>query len=347
MSRYDLTRQELSSLLDGEPGYRLEQVWGAMYTGLLDPAAITTLPRSLRARLAAEPALAPAFTEAAESVSDAGQTRKWLLVAADGNAVEAVLMRYRHRLTVCVSSQAGCAMGCGFCATGQAGYFRQLSPGEMTEQLVLANRKSLELGWGRVSNIVLMGMGEPLANYRNVMAALHAWNEHMGVGARSITVSTVGIVPGIVRLAAEALQVNLAVSLHAANDELRSELVPVNRRYPLAKLMEACRAYVDRTHRRLSFEWACISGVNDRLSDAVELAALAGPLGAHVNLIPLNPTPGYLVAGSPLSRVRSFRDELVSRGVNSTIRHTRGREVDGACGQLAGAAQVTARARLA
>jgi 23S rRNA (adenine2503-C2)-methyltransferase len=347
VSRYDLSKEQLAGLLVGEPGYRLEQIWDGMYKMLLAPDELTTLPRSLRARLADEPAVAPAFTVGAESVSDGGHTRKWLLVAGDGTAVEAVLMRYRDRLTVCVSSQAGCAMGCGFCATGQAGYFRQLTAGEITEQVVHANRESAVLGWGRVSNIVLMGMGEPLANYRNVIRALYTWNEHLGIGARSITVSTVGIIPGILRLAAEPLQINLAVSLHAANDELRSDLVPVNRRYPLADLVAACQQYVDRTHRRLSFEWACISGVNDRPSDAAELAGLAGPLRAHVNLIPLNPTPGYLVAGSPLDRVRQFRDELVSRGVNTTIRHTRGRDVDAACGQLAGAAQVTGKARLA
>jgi 23S rRNA (adenine2503-C2)-methyltransferase len=183
-----------------------------------------------------------------------------------------------------------------------------------------------------------MGMGEPLANYANVRAAIGRWNTDLGIGARSITVSTVGIVPGIRKLAADPIQVNLAVSLHAANDELRSDLVPINRRYPLGALMEACRDYVCATRRRISFEWACIAGVNDRPSDARELAELARPLGAHVNLIPLNPTPGYLVAGSTRRAVVAFRDEIAAAGVNVTIRNTRGRDVNGACGQLAGSA---------
>ncbi len=332
-----MPRSALGELLPGEPSYRVDQLWDGMYKRLLMPAELTDLPRELRARLAHEPALACAFSMRTESVSDAGATRKWLLVAADGTGVEVVLMRYRERVTACVSSQAGCAMGCGFCATGQAGYSRQLSVGEIVEQVVHAGRACRELGWGRLSNVVMMGMGEPLANYRSVLGAVRTWNEHMGIGARSTTISTVGIVPGILRLAGEPLQVNLAVSLHAANDELRSELVPINKRYPLTELMAACSRYVEATRRRISFEWACISGVNDRQSDAEELADRALPLRAHVNLIPLNPTPGYLVAGSPLRRVKEFRDELVRGGVNATIRHTRGRDVNGACGQLAGA----------
>jgi 23S rRNA (adenine2503-C2)-methyltransferase len=188
-----------------------------------------------------------------------------------------------------------------------------------------------------------MGMGEPLANYANVRAAIGRWNADLRIGARSITVSTVGIVPGIRRLAADPIQVNLAVSLHAANDELRSDLVPINRRYPLGALMEACGDYVRRTRRRISFEWACIAGVNDRSSDARELAGLARPLGAHVNLIPLNPTPGYLVAGSTREDVTRFRQEIAAHGVNVTVRNTRGRDLNGACGQLAGSALATSR----
>jgi 23S rRNA (adenine2503-C2)-methyltransferase len=346
MSRYDLSREDLGRLLEGEPSYRADQVWDGMYERLASPAEVTELPRTLRARLAAVPALAPAFSLAHEAVSDRGHTLKWSLEATDGTRVETVLMAYRHRVTVCVSSQAGCAMACGFCATGQGGYFRQLSSGEITEQVVRASRFAREKGWGRLGNIVLMGMGEPLANYANVRAAIGRWNDDLGIGARSITVSTVGIVPGIRRLTADPIQVNLAVSLHAANDELRSELVPVNRRYPLDALMEACREYVTRTRRRISFEWACIAGINDRPSDARELADLAVPLGAHVNLIPLNPTPGYLVAGSTRQAVATFRHEIAGYGVNVTVRNTRGRDVNGACGQLAGAALATS-ARLA
>ncbi|MGO8874857.1 MAG: 23S rRNA (adenine(2503)-C(2))-methyltransferase RlmN [Acidimicrobiales bacterium] len=345
MSRYDLERHDLVGLLAGEPRYRVEQIWDGMYRRLSEPAELSELPRPLRARLASLPELAPAFSLADEVVSDRGQTLKWLLAAGDGTRIETVLMGYRDRVTVCVSSQAGCAMACGFCATGQAGFVRQLSSGEITEQVVRGARHAADNGWGRLGNVVLMGMGEPFANYANVRAAIARWNEDLGIGARSITVSTVGVVPGIRKLTADPIQVTLAVSLHAANDELRSELVPINRRYPLAALMEACDAYVRRTRRRLSFEWACIAGVNDRPSDARELAELAVPLGAHVNLIPLNPTPGYLVAGSAPQAVAAFRDEIVSYGVNVTIRHTRGRDVNGACGQLAGSALAISRRR--
>jgi len=336
VSRYDVTRPELAHLLEGEPSYRVDQVWEGLHGRFAEPLEMSELPKVLRGRLAASKALAPAFSLVEESVSDRGLTLKWLLEAADGTQVETVLMGYRRRVTVCVSSQAGCAMGCGFCATGQAGFARQLSSGEIIEQVVRAARRTADEGWGRLGNIVLMGMGEPLANYANVRAAIERWNGDLGIGARSITVSTVGIVPGIRKLAADPIQVNLAVSLHAANDELRSALVPINRRYPLRALAEACEEYARSTRRRISFEWACIAGVNDRPSDARELAAYARPLGAHVNLIPLNPTPGYLVAGSSGAAVAAFRDELAGAGVNVTIRNTRGRDVNGACGQLAG-----------
>ena len=249
-----------------------------------------------------------------------------------GRKVETVLMRYPDRVTVCVSTQAGCAMACQFCATGQAGFQRQLTQGEIVEQVAVAMREAAPR---RVSNIVFMGMGEPLANYDRVWAAVERLHGDMGLSARHLTLSTVGIVPGIRRLAAETLPVNLAVSLHAANDTLRDELVPINRRYPLEMLAAACADYVAASGRRLSIEWAMIDGVNDRKSDAAELAAFARPLGAHVNLIPLNPTPGYPVVGSSRQHVHQFRDQLLALGVNATIRVTRGAEIDAACGQLA------------
>ncbi len=335
MSRHDLTRPELAELLAGEPAYRLDQLFDGLCVKGREPGELTALPKSLRARLAEDPRLARAWQVASESVADRGSTIKWLLEDGAAARVETVLMAYRDRTTVCVSSQAGCAMGCTFCATGQLGFGRQLSSGEIVEQIALAMRRSEEEGWGRINNVVLMGMGEPLANYDAVFAALHRTNEVLGIGARSITVSTVGVVPGIKQMATEPLQVNLAVSLHAANDGLRSSLVPLNARYPLASLMAACDEYVEATHRRISFEWALICDVNDRRSDADELARFAQRLGAHVNLIPLNPTPGYLVAGSSPARVASFRDRLRDLGVNVTIRNTRGRDVDAACGQLA------------
>ena len=332
-SRYDVTREELATLLDGEPAFRVRQVWDGLHRRVVAPADMTDLPAALRDRL--QVALPPALETARESVSDDGQTVKWLWRLSDGALVETVLMHYADRSTVCVSSQAGCAMACGFCATGQAGFERQLTTGEIVEQVARAVERARPR---RVSNVVLMGMGEPLANYDRVWPAIERLHDDMGVSARHLTVSTVGIVPGIRRLAGEALPVNLAVSLHAANDRKRDELVPINRRYPLGELMDACAEYLDAKGRRLSFEWALIAGVNDTGRDAEELAVLAKPLGAHVNLIPLNPTPGYATPGTPAEGVRRFRDALRALGVNATVRQNRGTEIDAACGQLRAAA---------
>ncbi|HEX4434831.1 MAG TPA: 23S rRNA (adenine(2503)-C(2))-methyltransferase RlmN [Acidimicrobiales bacterium] len=327
---YDLTKDELAALLPGEPPYRVRQVWDGLHQRVQRPEELTELPAALRTTLAE--ALPPALKEVTRQSADDGETTKWLWSLHDGAQVETVLMRYPDRVTVCVSTQAGCAMACQFCATGQAGFQRQLTQGEIVEQVVVAMRDAQPR---RVSNIVFMGMGEPLANYDRVWGAVERLHGDMGLSARHLTLSTVGIVPGIRRLAAESLPVNLAVSLHAANDTLRDELVPINRRYPLALLAEACAEYVAASGRRLSIEWAMIAGVNDRESDAAELAAFARPLGAHVNLIPLNPTPGYPVVGSSRDQVRRFRDDLTGLGVNATIRITRGAEIDAACGQLA------------
>ncbi|MDZ7673622.1 MAG: 23S rRNA (adenine(2503)-C(2))-methyltransferase RlmN [Acidimicrobiales bacterium] len=328
-TRYDLDREAFATLLDGEPRYRVDQVWDGLYTRFADPDEITNLPKSLRARL--DEQLPPALEQAAESVSDGGDTVKWLWRLHDGHAVETVLMHYPDRSTVCVSSQAGCAMGCSFCATGQAGFDRHLTVGEIVEQVVVAARVARPR---RLSNVVFMGMGEPLANYDAVWAAVERIHGAIGLSARHLTVSTVGVVPGIERLTVEALPVNLAVSLHAANDTLRDELVPLNRTYPIERLLGACADYVDTTHRRLSFEWAMIDGVNDSSRDVSQLADAARTVRAHVNLIPLNPTPGYAVRGSPPDRVQTFRDELADAGINATIRQNRGTEIDAACGQL-------------
>ena len=333
---YDVTRDELAQLLESEPAYRVRQGWDGLHVRAQRPGELTELPATLRSAL--EAALPPALHELSRQSADDGQTTKWLWALSDEAQVETVLMRYPDRVTVCVSTQAGCAMACQFCATGQAGFQRQLTQGEIVEQVAVAMREATPR---RVSNIVFMGMGEPLANYDRVWGAVERLHGDMGLSARHLTLSTVGIVPGIRRLAAESLPVNLAVSLHAANDVLRNELVPINRRYPLAMLAEACAEYVAATGRRLSIEWAMIDGVNDRENDATELAAFARPLGAHVNLIPLNPTPGYPVVGSPRDQVRRFRDDLTGLGVNATIRITRGAEIDAACGQLAAARSVT------
>ena len=333
-ARYDVTRAELAELLAGEPRYRVDQVWRGLYEQLAAPDELTALPAALRTRLVAE--LPPALQLVTERVSDRGDTVKLLWALAGGARVETVLMLYPDRATVCVSSQAGCAMACGFCATGQAGFERHLTTGEIVEQVVRAARRARD-GGRRVSNVVFMGMGEPFANYDRTWAAVERLHDDLGLSARHLTLSTVGIVPGIQRLATERLPVNLAVSLHAANDRLRDELVPINRRYPLATLLDACAAYLRAKGRRLSFEWAMIDGVNDRDRDADELAARchALPLAAHVNLIPLNPTPGWPTTGSPPERVRAFRDRLADRGVNVTVRRNRGTDIDAACGQLA------------
>ena len=336
ISPWTPSRTELDRLLDGEPRYRIDQLWDGLYHQDRTPAEQTNLPKRLRADL--DDRLRPALTAVTERVSDGGDTVKWLFATPDGAEVETVLMHYPGRSTVCVSSQAGCAMGCGFCATGQAGYDRNLAVGEILEQVVAARRAAtVSEPARRLSNIVFMGMGEPLANYDRVAASLHRIVTDLGIGARHITVSTVGLAPQMHRLADEGLQVGLALSLHAANDDLRSELVPLNRRHPIAELVDACRAYRDRTGRRVSIEWAMIDGVNDRVSDAEELAGVARRASAHVNLIPLNPTPGWPTVGSPPERIRQFRRIVADRGVNVTVRANRGTEIDAACGQLAAA----------
>jgi 23S rRNA (adenine2503-C2)-methyltransferase len=338
-SRYDATPEEVAAALPGEPAFRARQVWAGLHERVVEPAEMTDLPAALRGVVAE--ALPPALTPVKESVSEGGDTVKWLWGLHDGTTVETVLMHYADRTTVCVSSQAGCAMACGFCATGQAGFDRHLTTGEIVEQVARAIQRSRPR---RVGNVVFMGMGEPMANYDAVWRAVRRLHDDIGMSARHLTISTVGIVPGIRRLAAEDLPVNLAVSLHAANDALRDELVPINRRYPLDVLADACRDHLAATNRRLSFEWALIDGVNDRPSDARELAEYArslgpsgpqsGTRGAHVNLIPLNPTPLYDTPGTPPEGVRRFRDLLRTLGANATVRRNRGTDIDAACGQL-------------
>jgi 23S rRNA (adenine2503-C2)-methyltransferase len=330
-TRYDLDREGLGALLADQPRYRVDQVWDGLYRQGRDPDAITNLPLALRAELAQR--LPLSLDEMARRTDDGGETVKWAWTVDGGHRVETVLLHYPRRSTVCVSTQAGCAMACDFCATGQAGFARHLTTGEIVEQVVMAQR---EAGERRVANIVFMGMGEPLANYDATWAAVERLHDGLGIGARGLTVSTVGVVPGILRLAEEPLPVNLAVSLHAANDTLRDELVPVNRRYPLAELEAACALWREVKGRRLSFEWAMIAGTNDRPEDADELTAIAGRLRAHVNLIPLNPTPGFGTRGSSPEAVEAFRDRLAATGLAVTIRQNRGLDIDAACGQLAG-----------
>ncbi|MGD0218968.1 MAG: 23S rRNA (adenine(2503)-C(2))-methyltransferase RlmN [Acidimicrobiales bacterium] len=347
MSRYDLDREGIAELLADLPRYRAIQVWEGLYRQFAEPGELRVLPPALRERLSTTPGLASALRVERELTADAGTTRKWLLALADGTEIEAVLMHHPRHSTVCVSSQAGCAMACTFCATGDAGFSRQLSTGEIVEQVVLAARSAKRSG-RRLDHVVFMGMGEPLANFDHVWRAIERIIDDLGIAARHVTVSTVGVIPGIRRLAESRRQVNLAVSLHAARDALRDELVPLNRRYPLGELVAACRDYVAATHRRISLEWALIAGMNDTDADADELGVLARELRAHVNLIPLNPTPGGAarhLAGSPPARVRAFQDRLHAEGIDATLRRTRGRSIDAACGQLATVAHLGPRAR--
>jgi len=287
----------------------------------------------LRARLADALPLA-LEVRSARTASD-HLTAKWLWACTrDGAEIETVLMRYPTRATVCVSSQAGCAMGCTFCATGQAGFDRHLDEAEILEQIIRAQHSSPQ----RVGNVVYMGMGEPLANYEPVWSSVERLHADLGISARHITISTVGIAPAMRRLAEESLPVTLAVSLHAPSDTLREKLVPINRRYPLAEIMDAARAFAASKGRRVSFEYACIGGVNDEPHHADELARLlrgfGGAGGVHVNVIPLNPTAGFDGHAPSHLRVQAFAARLRTAGVNATVRRNRGVDIDAACGQL-------------
>ncbi|MBQ30256.1 MAG: 23S rRNA (adenine(2503)-C(2))-methyltransferase RlmN [Acidimicrobiaceae bacterium] len=339
-TRYDLSRSELAELLEGEPRYRVDQVWDGLHTQHREPAELTNVPKALRSAI--EELLPPGLTPIKEVATDRNKTIKQLWQLVDGHLIESVLMHYRDRSTVCVSSQAGCAMACSFCATGQVGFDRHLTTGEIVEQVVRAAQRS---GDRRVSNVVFMGMGEPLANFDNVWPAIERIHDDLGIGARKITVSTVGVVPGIERLSRQELPVSLAVSLHSANDRVRNRIAPINRTYPLRKLAEALHSYRRAKNRRLSFEWAMMAGVNDSETAARELAAFVRPLNAHVNLIPLNPTPGFSTPGTDLELIHWFRDLLESFGVNATIRSNRGTDIDAACGQLRAEQQVMLRGK--
>jgi len=331
----------------GQPGFRADQL-ARHYFGRLtdDPAQMTDLPASVREELAAT-LLPRLLTAERELTCDRGMTRKTLWRALDGSYLESVLMRYPDRVTMCVSSQAGCGMGCPFCATGQAGLTRNLSAAEIVTQVICGARSlaqgDVPGGPGRVSNIVFMGMGEPLANYGSVLSAIRRLTDPvpagLGISQRSVTVSTVGLVPAIRRLTQEQLSVRLAVSLHAPDDGLRDELVPVNRRWKVAEVLDAAWGYAAATGRRVSIEYAMIREVNDQAWRADALAGLLAGHLAHVNLIPLNPTPGSRWTASDPGVAREFQARLAARGIAVTVRDTRGTEIDGACGQLAAASR--------
>lgn len=335
---YDLDLPELEAAFKalGEPAFRARQVWQGLYQQLYDSAdAFTTLPRALREKLA-QGFRFGSLTPGIVLRSNDNETIKTLFHLPDHRAIEAVLMRYNRRRTLCISSQAGCAMGCVFCATGQMGFKRHLTSGEIVEQ-VLYYARQLKAEGEAVTNVVVMGMGEPFHNYEATLAAIDRLNhpEGLNLGARRFTISTVGLVPAIRRFADEKRQVNLAISLHASNDVLRAGMLPINKRYPIAELMDACRYYIEKTNRRLTFEWALIQGVNDTPQVVEELAGLLKGMLCHVNVIPLNPTQKFPGKATPAARAEQFRQELEKHGIPCTVRIRRGIDIQAGCGQLA------------
>ncbi len=368
MLLYDLDLPSLTSLLQkwNEPPYRAKQIWQGLYKHIHNsPEQFSNLPNSLREKLAEEFTFTP-FTVKTFLDSSDKSTRKTLFELPDGNLIEAVLMRYgdpaddrfhrqeredrqgklissrplrlnKKRRTLCISTQAGCAMGCVFCATGQMGFKRHLTSGEIVAQVMYYARMLRGVN-ETVTNIVFMGMGEPFHNYDNTMATIDRLNDPQGFnfGARRMTISTVGLVPQIKRFADEKRQVNLAISLHAADDEERLAIMPVNRRYRIDEILEACRYYIEKTHRRVTFEWALINGVNDTPEVAMKLAARLRGLLCHVNTIPLNPTKGYSGEATSRQRAERFKETLEQAGVPCTIRMRRGIDINAGCGQLAG-----------
>jgi 23S rRNA (adenine2503-C2)-methyltransferase len=354
-SIYDLDLQELTDLFDswGVSAYHATQLWEGIYRQLLSsPEEFTSLSKVLRQKLldaftiddpgnSGRPTFSYLHPIRTQESSD-GETIKTLFSLSDGEQVEAVLMHYENRRTLCISTQAGCAMGCVFCATGQMGFHRQLSSGEIVEQ-VLYYAQQMRLKSEHVTNVVVMGMGEPFHNYHATMAAIERLNHPDGFnfGARRFTISTVGLVPGIRRFTQAHSQVNLAISLHAADDTLRSQLLPINRKYPLDELFSACQEYIQLTHRRLSFEWALIQGVNDTTEQAQLLTKILKPFRiggsslCHVNVIPLNPTHKYPGHASTRESALAFQSILEQAGIPCTIRIRRGIDIQAGCGQLA------------
>ena len=335
---YDLDFPALTQLVKdwGEPAFRAKQIWQGLYKNIwVSPEEFSNLPKSLREKIAKNLRF-DILTPTLKLDSTDGQTRKTLFKLPDGRQVEAVLMRYDRRRTLCISTQVGCAMGCTFCATGQMGFSRHLSSGEIVAQVMHYARLLHDEG-DVVTNIVLMGMGEPFHNYDNTMQAIDRLNDSDGYnfGARRFTISTSGLVPAIRQFADEKRQVNLAVSLHAAENEKRASMMPVNKRYNIEELIGACREYVQKTGRRITFEWALIHEVNDTPEEARKLAALLKGLLCHVNAIPLNPTTGYSGQATTKERAAAFKEVLEQYGIPCTIRMRRGIDIQAGCGQLA------------
>ncbi len=337
---YGLTRAELQALFASweiSPVHAA-RVWNYLYWECVDSlAAMTELPARLRTRLEAECMLSVPPV-ALETHSSDGYTRKFLLALHDGEKIETVLMRYPGRVTACISSQAGCAMGCVFCATGQRGFARHLTTGEIVSQVVHVQRL-LRANGERLRNLVLMGMGEPLHNYDAVMKAVDIFRDSAGlaIGAKKITLSTVGVIPGIRRLADENQPIYLALSLHAATQEERLKLVPTARRWPLDELMDACRYYIAKTGQEIFFEWTLIEGENDSEEHAHAVGRLLAGMESQVNLIPLNPTSGYAGTPARTEAAKRFQAILAQYGLPSTVRQRRGIDIAAGCGQLAAA----------
>lgn len=328
--------EHLGELLPDQPRYRADQLTEWLYKHpVLTAEEMTNLPADLRSSISGD--LWP-FTLEVEQVGDGGATRKWLFRCHDGAAIETVLMGYSNRTTLCISSQVGCAMGCTFCATGQFGFDRHLAAGEIVAQVAYANAflasTPLPRSPERVTNVVFMGMGEPLANYKHTRESIRRMIEVMGMSARSITVSTVGFVPGMRKLIDEPWPVNLAVSLHSTIPSERTKLVPINDRYPIDDVVEAAKQYYEAKGRRVSLEWTLIAGENDSDEEAIGLARVARQIHAHVNVIALNPTPLSMDRPPDHDHVRRFLGTLKREGANVTLRDTRGQDIDAACGQL-------------
>lgn len=334
---FDLSFEELEKKMteSGEPGYRGKQIWQLVYKNLcLTPESLINIPKELRSRLSAEFEFTPLF-EVKNIRSSDGQTNKFLFQLQDGKKIEAVLMRYLKRNTICISTQVGCAMNCAFCATGQMGLTRNLSAGEIVAQVMFFADK-LKLEEKKLTNVVIMGMGEPFHNYENVMKAIDIINHPEGFqfGERRITVSTVGIIPMIEKFTKAKRQINLAVSLHAPSNKIRDQIIPVNKKYPLDKLLETCKTYTEKTGRRITFEYALINGLNDSAEESLQLAKILKGMLCHVNLIPLNNTEKYDRKGSPRERVNDFKSVLDKAGIPCSIRLKRGVNIGAGCGQL-------------
>ena len=334
---FNLTYGELGDCMDewGEPPYRARQIWHALYQRLVDSFdEISNLPLSLRRRLSGHFRIG-SLQHGNEMMSEDGRSRKYLFTLIDNCQIEAVLMRYQGRCTACISTQVGCAIGCVFCATGQMGLFRNLNYAEIAEQALWFARK-LRLKGESLTNVVFMGMGEPFHNYDATVAALDRITDVDGfnLGARRITVSTVGLVPMILRFANDRRREKLAVSLHAATDQLRSQIVPINKRYPLSELIPACHKYLQLVRRRITFEWVLIQGVNDTQEQAQALIHLVKGMLCHINIIPLNQTDNYDHAPATHEAAIDFTGVLTKAGVSCTIRVPRGPDISAACGQL-------------